>query len=379
MKAIHKHFFTVLLLLTALAGQAQDATALVKEGLKLKDDKKPREALEKFKQAIAIKPSYSEAHYESGWCYNDLKDYVSAIISLRKARIGWPNIPKVHFELGYAFQKTDKTDSAVICYNRCLELKPDYSLAYKQLGYISYDLEKYEEALNYFSKYESNAKTAITDYLYWYRKGFSNNALKNYSDAKTALSKSLEFKTDYINTWLELGFSATRLKLNEDAIGYFQKAMAIDPKNHVCYNGIAEVYRDNKKDYVEAMSWYYKTLEVKADERKACYGIGYCLNSTGKYADAIPYLKKAVAQEPTYTAAFVELGYSHYRIDKNTEAIEYLNKALALNPKNENARYYAVLVYVKQRNKTQAQKMVDELKNMSSKYVAELQKKVDAL
>jgi tetratricopeptide (TPR) repeat protein len=155
--------------------------------------------------------------------------------------------------------------------------------------------------------------------------------------------------------------------------------MAIDPKNHVCYNGIAEVYRDNKKDYAEAMSWYHKTLDVKTNERKACYGIGYCLNSTGKYAEAIPYLKTAVAEEPTYTAAFVELGYSHYRIDKNTEAIEYLNKALSLNPKNENARYYAVLVYVKQKNKTQAQKMVDELKNMSSKYVAELQKKVDAL
>jgi tetratricopeptide (TPR) repeat protein len=379
MKAIHKYFITALLLLTALAGQTQDATALVKEGLKLKDDKKPREALEKFKQAIAIKPSYSEAHYESGWCYNDLKEYVSAIISLRKARIGWSNIPKVHFELGYAFQKTDKTDSAVICYNRCLELKPDYSLAYKQLGYVSYDRENYEEALSNFSKYESNAKAAVTDYLYWYRKGFSNNALKNYSEAKTALNKSLEFKTDYINTWLELGFAATRLKLNDDAIGYFQKAMAIDPKNHVCYNGIAEVYRDNKKDYAEAMSWYHKTLDVKTNERKACYGIGYCLNSTGKYAEAIPYLKTAVAEEPTYTAAFVELGYSHYRIDKNTEAIEYLNKALSLNPKNENARYYAVLVYVKQKNKTQAQKMVDELKNMSSKYVAELQKKVDAL
>lgn len=379
MKANHKLFFAILVLFTSFTAGAQDATALYNEGVKLKEAKKPKEAIEKFKQAIAIKPSYAAAHYESGWCYNDTKDYVSAIISLRKARIGWPEIPKVHFELGYAFQKTGMTDSALLCYNRCLQLKSDYSLVYKQLGYINYENEKYEEAISNFGKYESYAKTDINDYVYWYRKGFMQNALKNYNEAKLSLNKSLALNGDYINTYQELGYAATRLKQGDEAIGYFQKAKMIDPKNHVSYNGIAEVYRDIKKDYAEALNWYRQTLTVKADERKACYGIGYCYNSTGKYAEAIPYLKTAVQQEPTYTAAFVELGFSHYRIEKYTEALGYLKTALNLNPKNENARYYAVLIYVKQNNKSEAQKMVNELKALSSKYVDELQKKIDAM
>ncbi|MCX6319413.1 MAG: tetratricopeptide repeat protein [Bacteroidetes bacterium] len=374
-----KHFLAAMALLISICGISQDATSFYNEGLKLKEAKKPAEAIEKFKKAIALKPNYSEAHYESGWCYNDLKDYMNAIISLRKARIGWSNIPKVHFELGYAFQKTDRIDSALECYQRCLQLKPDYSLAFKQLGYIQYDKEKYEAALDYFSKYEANTKVDITDYLYWYRKGFMQNAQKNYTDAILALNKSLERKKDYINTYLELGYAATRLKQADEAIGYFQKAKAIDPKNHVSYNGIAEVYRDIKKDYAEALNWYQKTLDIKVDERKACYGIGYCYNSTGKFSDAIPYLKTAVSQEPTYTAAFVELGYSYYRTQQYADALENLNKAMELNPNNENARYYAVLVYEKQRNKTMAQKMVDALKKISSKYVAELQKRVDAM
>jgi len=53
--------------------------------------------------------------------------------------------------------------------------------------------------------------------------------------------------------------------------------------------------------------------------------------------------------------------------------------AISLNPKNENARYYACLMYIKQKNKTKAQKMVDELKAISSKHVATLQPQVDAL
>jgi len=277
----------------------KEAQALYDQGIKLKDEKKIPEALDKFKQAIAINANYTEALYQAGWCQNDLKNYKSAIDYLRKARVVWSLIPKVHFELGYAFEKENNIDSAIKCYNRCLELKPDYSLAYKQLGYSAYIKEDYPLALTHFVKYEEVTKSEIKDYLYWYRKGFTQNALKAYSNAKTSLQNSLGFKTDYINTYLELGFACTKLKEDEQAIMHFKKAMELDPKSHIPYNGIAEVYRDNKRDMDEAMSWYKKTLAMNPKERKANYGMGYCLNSTKKYNEAINYLKKAKKSEPT--------------------------------------------------------------------------------
>lgn len=86
------------------------------------------------------------------------------------------------------------------------------------------------------------------------------------------------------------------------------------------------MYRENKKDYTEAMNWYNKTLEIKPKERKACYGIGYCLNSKGKYSDAISYLKVSIEQELNYTAAYVELGYSYYKLDNYSEALVNFKK-----------------------------------------------------
>lgn len=357
---------------------AQDAQTYFNDGKKLKDQGRIEDAQLKFRQAVAAKPDYIEALYEWGWCQNDLKDYEGAIKSLKKVRGSWDNVAKVHFELGYAFEKSGKTDSAISSYNRCLSLKPDYSGVFKQLGYIAYEKEEYSNALEQFRKYES-VKSEIKDYLYWYRKGFSSNALKDYTNAKTALQQSLVYKSDYINTYLELGFAATRLKQDEEAIGYFKKAIEIDPKNHIPYNGIGEVYRDNKKDMTEAMNWYQKTLSINSMERKGNFGMGYCLNSTGKYNEAIIYLKKAIEKEPDYVAAHVELGYSFYKTGMNTDAISYLNKAIALNPKNENSRYYLTLIYVDQKNKEKAQKAVDELKSLSSKHVSQLQAKVDEL
>jgi hypothetical protein len=50
-----------------------------------------------------------------------------------------------------------------------------------------------------------------------------------------------------------------------------------------------------------------------------------------------------------------------------------------MNAKNENARYYAGLVYINQKNKIKAQQMVDELKALSSKNAAGLQEKVNKM
>jgi tetratricopeptide (TPR) repeat protein len=366
-------------LLCAFSVTAQDAANFYNEGVELKNQKKPAEAIAKFEKALALKPDYTEARYEWGWCQNDLKDYEGAIVNLKKVRSVWPAVPKVHFELGFAFEKTSRVDSAIQSYNRCLQLKPDYSLAHKQLGTIAYNKEEYIAALEHFKKYEGAVKDSITDYLYWYRKGFMLNATKEYPAAVVALQRSMRYKTDYLNTYLELGYAHSRQKLNEEAIRYYLEGQKIDPKSHVPLNGIAEVYRDNKKDINEAMNWYKKTLALNPTERKACFGMGYCLNSQQKYSEAIPYLKTAIEKEPDYTAAYVELGYSYLKTSMHAEAIENFSKAMQLNPANENSRYYLVLLYIDQKNKAKAQQILEELKKLSSKYVATLQPKVDAL
>lgn len=350
-----------------------------KKGVELKGENKSSEAIIALKKATHLNPDYTQAWYEMGWCQNDTKDYPGALASLRKARISWTSIPKVYFELGYAFEKLNLIDSAMNCYNECVLLKPDYSLAYKQLGTIAYNKSNYPLGLQHFAGYIANSKLEITDYLFWYRKGYMENAEKKYTEAKESLQKSLMYKKDHINTYLEMGFACNKLKQGDEAINWYNEALKLDAKSHVPYNGIAEVYRDTKKDPDMAMTWYQKTLGVKTDERKACFGMGYCLNTKGRYSEAVSYLQKAIHQESTYTAAYIELGYSQYMLSDNTAALENFSKALTLNPKNENARYYSGLVYINQKDKTMAQKMVDELKTLSSKNAATLQQKVDKL
>jgi tetratricopeptide (TPR) repeat protein len=358
---------------------AQEAVDFYKQGLVLKTEKKYREAIESFTKAASLKTAYGEALFELGWCYNEIQDYGMAIDHLIKALEAWPGVPKVYFELGYAYEKSNKTDSAIALYNRCLVYKPDYLNAYKQLAFIAFNQKNYALALAHYNKAISRIAGDIKDYLFWYRKGYCENSIEDYTNAKISLLNSLSYKKDELNTLLELGFACKQLKNNEAAIDYYKQAIELNPQSHIGYNGIGDVFRDNVKNMQEATVWYKKTLDINPKERKGNFGIGYCLNSTGQYEAAIPYLKTAIESEPNYTAAFVELGYSHYKTDKYTEAITYLSTAAGLNSKNINARYYLGLVYLKQKNKEKAQQMADELKNLGSKFSEELQKKVNEL
>lgn len=371
-------FFLLWILFIPLHTFSQTADELYEQGLTLKKDKKIKEALVKFQEAVKKNPSYDKAQYEIGWCQNDLKDYTSAMAALRSARKSMNDIPKVHFELGYAFEMSVLYDSARASYEKCRALKPDYTNIFKRIATTYYTQDKYEEAIVKYKEHISQ-RPDDNDYLLWYRKGYCENALKKYNDAIQSLTTSLNFKKDYINTYLEIGFANCKLKQDEAAISYYNKAIELDPKSHIGYNGIGEVYRDNKKDMVKSMEWYQKALAVKPNERKANFGMGYCLNSQEKFSEAAGYLSKAIEQEDTYTAAFVELGYSYYKLGRNAEAEKSLLKAITLNPKNENSRYYLCLMYISQKDKLKAQKMVDELKSLNNKNASSLQEKVNAL
>jgi tetratricopeptide (TPR) repeat protein len=371
---------TAILFLHIMAG-AQTAETLYEEGVKLKKEQKIHEAIAKFKEAIKLKPDYTEALYESGWCYNDVKEYANAITNLSKAALVWTTTPRVFFERGYANQMLSKYKEALDDYFRARELKPDYTNVNKKIGEVYYLSEDYPNAILYFEKHESISSTDLLgkDYLYWYRRGFSYNAQKQYEKAVTSLDKSLAIKKDYLSTYLELGFAYNKLKRADEAIAQYQKAIDLNPNDHVAYNGIGEVYRDNIKDCNKAIEWYNKTLRVKTNERKANFGIGYCLNSSGKYAEAQPYLKAAIASEPTYTAAYIDLGYSEYMLNNYTEALVQLNKALDLNESSTNALYYKGLVYIAKKDKQTALTVYEKLYSVATATAEKLKERIDKM
>ena len=360
------------------AAQApKTAVQYYNEGSAFKDQKKYAEALQSFKKAIAANANYKEALYNAGWCSIELEKYAEALNFLQKAKNLWPNEPKVYLEIGYASEKLSKKTEAKDNYNKCIALQSDYALAYKYLANLYYDEANYKKALENFEFYIRYQPEITSDEVY-YRKGFSENELGKYNDAIASLTKASELYAGDAGTYNELGYAYKELDNAEEALSNYKKAININPKSVTGNNGVADVYRDLKKEPAEALTYYLKTIEIDPKNKKANYWAGWCYNDLERYNDAVPYLKKAIEIDDKYVSAITELGYCDYALQNYDDALALFNKAIALD-KTELNLYYAGLCYVGKNQKADALKMVTDLKAMNSDYADKLKKKIDGL
>lgn len=99
--------------------------------LKIKEEKKGWDLLEqaivKYKKAVELSPSASNAYNNMGLAYYYLDRTDEAISQFKKAIELEPQVPFFHDNLGDAYYKKGSFENALIEYNLVLELSPDYT------------------------------------------------------------------------------------------------------------------------------------------------------------------------------------------------------------------------------------------------------------
>ena len=110
-----------------LASLAQSARTLCDQGLELKKNGQCKEAIEKYKLALAADPGMTEALYERGWCQSELKDFAGPFPTAQgQRRLEWYS--QSTFELGYAFQQLKQKIPPWLRTTGALAINPAYSL-----------------------------------------------------------------------------------------------------------------------------------------------------------------------------------------------------------------------------------------------------------
>jgi Flp pilus assembly protein TadD len=117
------------------------------------------------------------------------------------------------------------------------------------------------------------------------------------------------------------------------------------PEYEQAYN--KGVQAQNRKDYPEAVRWYRKAVELKADYPDALNNLGFSLRSIGK-------------------------GY----LDQAAQAYQ---KALTLNANHEQALEYQGELYLLEGQLTKASENVKRLEQLHSRDLGELKPKLDAI
>jgi len=127
-------------------------------------------------------------------------------------------------------------------------------------------------------------------------------------------------------------------KKYDRALEAYQKSFQINPNWKAAY-GIGSDYL-RKGNYLEAIAYFRKAQELKADEPLIWYSLGYSFGRMNENEQAIAALRKAVELKPNYIDAWYNLGSVLFKAERYKEAVESYQTTVKLNPKDAAAYVY---------------------------------------
>lgn len=152
------------------------------------------EAVESFRQAVAIDPNVAEAHFNYGLALKSKGDQAAAIQSYRRAIEIRPAYPEAFYNLGISLKAIGDLSGAIDCYQQAIQINPGYVKALRNLG----------------------------------------NLLKSTGDFAGALecyNQEFRIQPNVANLNIALGDTLSALHRYDDAIDAYKRALQIDPQN----------------------------------------------------------------------------------------------------------------------------------------------------
>ena len=139
-------------------GRAQ-ARTLLEQGKTFYRNDQDSEAVEAFKQAVAMDPDLAEAHFRLGLSYEALNkqedaesEFKKAVEAFKKMVEENPKDWEAHYLFGQTYASLQQYSDAIREYRQATKLKNDDADIYYDLGTAHTKLAQYDEAASAFSK-----------------------------------------------------------------------------------------------------------------------------------------------------------------------------------------------------------------------------------
>ena len=150
-------------------------------------------------------------------------------------------------------------------------------------------------------------------------------------DAEKLYRQILETEPGNFDALHLLGLISFQNGRNDEAVGYFNQALAILPDYAEAHFNLANALKNlNRLD--QALKGYEKAVALKPDFAEAHNNMGNALYSLGKQKQAARAYQMALAVEPDNAQAHYNLGNALKEMGRLDDALESYRQAITLNP-----------------------------------------------
>jgi tetratricopeptide (TPR) repeat protein len=205
-----------------------------------------------------------------------------------------------YFTEGKNFMYQHRWSDAVQSFKKAIEYDSTFAMAHYYLARHLGNQDYTDKTFKYADKATRLEKYYIE----------SLGALLNYDilSAIEIYKKIIRRYPDEIDALIQLGFLSDALKEYEQAIGYYNQILEIDPSNRITHNYISLSY-DKWGNFEKAIEANDKYIQAAPDEANPYDSRGQILANYGYIDDAIAAYKKAIEIKPDFVHALVRLGH----------------------------------------------------------------------
>ena len=279
-----------------ITSKSPEAIAAFEKGRALVDHLRPMEARDLFQKAVELDPDFAMAHaYRAGTL-----EGAAATESLETARRLAPKVsePERLWIEAMVLGRSGERAQALAAYRRVTEVAPDEWRAWLMVGGLSTESNNHADAVAAFTKArDANPEAAMA----WNGLAYANARQRRWDEAVAAARKQTELLPTEPNPQDTLGELLLMAGKLEEAEPAFHKAITIDPKFAIAWEGIALV-RAYRGDFAGAKDAAAKEKEAAlspAQRSNADLTMAWISFAEGKTAEAMKTLE-AVEKEPAY-------------------------------------------------------------------------------
>jgi superkiller protein 3 len=332
--------------------------------------------LENFwKEKIKETPGNAALHMNLGAIYQKKDEYDTALTEYSIAESLDPGNPVIRLNLATLFQAKGDYSSAIRAYDTILEVYPDNNLARYYRADALKKAGMAKEAINELQKIliaepqnqkiknelfetirlflpaneslpvlQSLAINNPTDFTAQYNYGYILHSNKYYDNALSFYNKALALDPKYIDTYINTASIYMEKQMNTEATAVLKKALSIEPENKNLKNLLSQLnnaeaiakYEQAAKKYKEgnykgALEDY---LSIKTPDADVYVGIGACYQALNQPDNAVSSYQKALVGNENDKNILFYLGGAYYDKKDYVKAEEYYNKAKVSDPNN---------------------------------------------
>lgn len=268
------------------------------------------------------RPDDAEVQYRLGDALYQLDRVQEALPPLERAVQLAHNVAAHHYKLGNVLKDLERLDDALACYRRALDLEPRHAQALTNAGAILETQGKSEEALDHYRRAIQADATLLPSCC---NLAVLLHKLERSSEAAAACQALLQLNPHSSSDLCSLGDAFQGMGRYDDAVRYYERALAIDP-----------AYIRGAQDQAgETTSAHQRGPSPNIPE--LLNNIGAAYKGKGALETAEHYFRRAIEASPRFTLARVNLATTLLALGLHAEAIARYREVLETEPQNPEA------------------------------------------